>query len=142
MQTEAWVFHICADDTGKSAVWAAQRCAHHLYRRVYHGVACLTLRSVPDDHIAVVSNGFIIRQMDLNNRDYFMASENIHDVAIRAKLWDPATGQLLLCFAAIPLTLFRTGPFDFSLAYAMQQTIYHETYISRCVVAITNSRQS
>merc|ERR1719401_2230478 len=58
--TEAWVFHILADPTGKSAIWAAQR--------------------VPDDHIAWVPNTFVIREMDLDS-DGFMLSPNAGSVA-------------------------------------------------------------
>jgi len=91
--TEAWIFHISADDTGKSAVWAAQR--------------------VPDDHVAVVANGFIIRQLDLSQPDYFMASDNIFDVAQRAGLWDDSE------------------EFDFQKVYGYQVSVYKEEYIAR-----------
>lgn len=68
---EAWVFHILPDDTGKSAVWVAQR--------------------VPDDHISALVNYFNIRAVDLSDSANFLASSNIFDVAIRAKLWDSTT---------------------------------------------------
>eukprot|EP00420_Gonyaulax_spinifera_P024276 CAMPEP_0197902330 /NCGR_PEP_ID=MMETSP1439-20131203/53177_1 /TAXON_ID=66791 /ORGANISM="Gonyaulax spinifera, Strain CCMP409" /LENGTH=578 /DNA_ID=CAMNT_0043523345 /DNA_START=49 /DNA_END=1785 /DNA_ORIENTATION=- len=65
--TEAWVFNILADPTGKSAIWAAQR--------------------VPDDGVAFVPNTFIIRSMDLNSDD-FMLSSNAKDVAKEFGWWD------------------------------------------------------
>jgi dipeptidase len=67
--TDAWVFHIMADDTGTSAVWVAQR--------------------LPPNHIAVVANQFIIRHVNLTDTANFRGSSNMHDVAIRAGLWDP-----------------------------------------------------
>lgn len=65
---EAWMFHILPDDTGKSAIWAAQR--------------------VPDDHISAVANQFVIHEMDLNKTDEFMASENLYEIAIRNEIWN------------------------------------------------------
>lgn len=70
---EHWIFHILPDDTGRSAVWIAQR--------------------VPDDHVAAVANQFVIRQIDLSDPDNFLGSSNIHDVATRNGFWDPASGQ-------------------------------------------------
>lgn len=39
---ESWMFHILADDTGRSAVWAAQR--------------------VPEGHVSACANQFVIRE--------------------------------------------------------------------------------
>lgn len=71
---EAWVFHIVPSPDGKSAVWAAQR--------------------VPDDEVAVMANQFTIREIDLENQDYFMASDNIYDIAEEQGWWKPEDGPL------------------------------------------------
>lgn len=65
---EAWVFHILPDDTGKSAIWVAQR--------------------VPDTDITVVANNFVIRDVDVSNEDDFMYSKNMFEVAERNGLWN------------------------------------------------------
>jgi dipeptidase len=65
--TEAWVFHIMADPTGKSAIWAAQR--------------------VPDNKVAVVPNTFVIRAMDLTS-DNFMLSSNAKEIATKYGFWN------------------------------------------------------
>jgi dipeptidase len=77
---EAWVFHILPDDTGRSAVWAAQRLA--------------------DDEMTVVANKMTIRALDLSRPDVFLASSNVKDVAVRAGLW-PSNSTALLDFAAV-----------------------------------------
>jgi len=71
---EAWVFDMVASPDGKSAVWVAQR--------------------VPDDEVAVMANQFTIREIDLDNPDYFMASDNIYDIAEAEGWWKPEDGQL------------------------------------------------
>ena len=66
-KTEAWVFHVLADDSGESAVWCAQR--------------------VPDNHVSVVANQFVIRDVD-SDSDMFLYSANMFDVAKRNGFWD------------------------------------------------------
>jgi dipeptidase len=46
-----------------------------------------------------VANGFTIRQINVDDKDNFMSSANIFEVARRAKLWNPDTD----------------GPFDFQV---------------------------
>jgi len=77
---EAWVFEIFSvgplwtPESGKpGAIWAAQR--------------------VPDDEIICVPNISRIREIDLNNPDYFMASPNYMQVAIDHGWYDPASGK-------------------------------------------------
>ncbi len=72
-KTEAWVFHVLPDDTGTSAVWAAQR--------------------VEDDHVTIVGNQFIIREIDPHS-DYFMYSSNLWEVAERQGFWKKSDGKL------------------------------------------------
>ncbi|ETV96581.1 hypothetical protein H310_10282 [Aphanomyces invadans] len=80
---EAWMFHILPDDSGASAVWVAQR--------------------VPDTHITVVANEFMIHQVNLADTDNFMGSTNMHEIAERNGFWNPAT-----------------GPFDFTVAFGLR----------------------
>ncbi|GMI40632.1 hypothetical protein TrCOL_g10016 [Triparma columacea] len=68
-KTESWMFHITGDDTGKSACWLAQR--------------------VPEGHVTVVANGFVIKEFDLTDSDNFLGSDNLYEVAERAGLWTP-----------------------------------------------------
>ncbi|GAJ06329.1 unnamed protein product, partial [marine sediment metagenome] len=77
---EAWIFFVHATPTLRNAMWVAQR--------------------VPDDEVAVVANRITIREIDLSNPDYFMASDNIFEIAKEQGWWDPAD-----------------GPFDFQRAY-------------------------
>lgn len=76
---EAWVFHIVPDDTGRSAVWAAQR--------------------LSDDHFTVVANKFTIRHVNTSDSDHYLASGNMREVAVRTGLW-PADSEGLFDFSA------------------------------------------
>lgn len=77
---EAWVFEVFSvgitwdPASGKpGAIWAAQR--------------------VPDDELVCVPNISRIREIDLSNPDYFMASENYMQEAIDRGWYDPASGK-------------------------------------------------
>ena len=77
---EIWLFEIFpvgalwTPASGKpGAVWCAQR--------------------VPDDHVSVCPNESRIGEIDLNNKDYFMASPNVIQLAIDQKLFDPKSGK-------------------------------------------------
>uniref|UniRef100_K3W6W8 Peptidase n=1 Tax=Globisporangium ultimum (strain ATCC 200006 / CBS 805.95 / DAOM BR144) TaxID=431595 RepID=K3W6W8_GLOUD len=80
---EAWIFHVLTGKNNASAVWAAQR--------------------VPDDHVSAVANAFVIREMDLNDTDNFMASPNVHAFAQEMGWWRP-----------------EDGVFDFTAAYGFR----------------------
>jgi dipeptidase len=73
---EVWVFEIMpvgplwTPKTGKpGAVWCAQR--------------------VPDDQVSVCPNESRIGEIDLNNKDYFMASAHVVSFAVEQGLYDP-----------------------------------------------------
>lgn len=65
---EAWVFHITADDTAKSAIWAAKR--------------------VPEGEATIVPNTFVIRDIDPSDKDNYMFSPNMFEVAKKLGWWD------------------------------------------------------
>ena len=54
---EGWIFHVLADDTGKSAIWVAE--------------------PLEERGVAVVSNAFTIREV----KTHFLRSENLFSVA-------------------------------------------------------------
>lgn len=67
--SEVWIFEIFGAGPKKvGAVWAAQR--------------------IPDDEIAVSANISRIDRIDLSDRDHFMASSNVFDLARQLNLWD------------------------------------------------------
>ena len=77
---EVWIFEIMpvgplwTPKTGKpGAVWCAQR--------------------VPDDHVSVCPNESRIGEIDLKNKDYFMASAHVVSFAIENGLYDPKSGK-------------------------------------------------
>lgn len=66
---EVWQLEIFGEGPNKiGGVWAAQR--------------------VPDDHICVAANLSRIAELKLKDKNYFMASENVFEVAKNLKLWD------------------------------------------------------
>ncbi len=80
---EVWHMEIVGPGKGKTgAIWVAQR--------------------VPDDHIAVNANASTIKEIDLDNPDYFKASDNIFDVAIENGWWDPEKEPFRFCYAYAP----------------------------------------
>ena len=65
---EVWHLEILGPGKGKvGSVWVAQR--------------------VPDDHVAVNANASTIKEINLEDRDHFMASENIYQVAADRGWW-------------------------------------------------------
>ncbi len=82
-KNEVWHMEIVGPGKGKKgAVWVAQR--------------------VPDDHIAVNANASTIKEIDLNNPDYFMASGNVFDVAKENGWWNPEKEPFRFCYAYAP----------------------------------------
>jgi len=71
---EAFFFHILPDPSGTSSIWAAQR--------------------VPDDHVGVVANMFVIRDIDFNDSENFLFSSSVKSVALHKGWWTPADGKL------------------------------------------------
>lgn len=81
-KNEVWHLEIVGQGKGKTgAVWVAQR--------------------VPDEHIAVNANASTIKEIDLDNPDYFMASENIYSVAKENGWWD-GKETFRFCYAYAP----------------------------------------
>ncbi len=73
-KNEVWHFEVVGPGKGKTgAVWVAQR--------------------VPDDHLGVNANASTIKEIDLKNKDFFMASKNIYTVAEEFGWWSKKSGE-------------------------------------------------
>ena len=75
---EAWVLEVFSVGPGwepgqPGAIWAAQR--------------------VPDDHIAIVPNWSIIKEINIKDKDNFLASRNYMQAAIDRGWYDPKSGK-------------------------------------------------
>lgn len=75
---EAWVFEVFSmgpdwEPGQPGAIWAAQR--------------------VPDDHIAIVPNWSIIKEINIKDKDNFLASDNYKQEAIDRGWYDPRSGK-------------------------------------------------
>lgn len=80
---EVWHMEIVGPGKGRvGAIWVAQR--------------------VPDDHVSVNANAARIQEIDLDNPDYFMASDNIFDMARDSMWWNQATGPFRFADAYAP----------------------------------------
>jgi len=75
---EAWVFHISGGipNADPSAAWAGQRGALWGAQRV------------PQGHVAVIANSFIIREVDVNDTENFIAHPGLLELVQEAGLWD------------------------------------------------------
>jgi len=79
---EVWHFEIVGPGKGKvGGVWVAQR--------------------VPDNHISVNVNASTIKEIDLSQADYFMASENIYELAKENGWWNE-NETFSFCYAYAP----------------------------------------
>lgn len=79
---EVWHLEIMGPGKGKvGSVWAAQR--------------------VPDDHISVNANASTIKEIDLGDPEHFMASENVHALALEKGWWN-GSDAFRFCYAYAP----------------------------------------
>ncbi|MDR1865295.1 MAG: C69 family dipeptidase [Bacteroidales bacterium] len=82
---EVWHLEIVGPGKGKTgAVWAARR--------------------VPDEHVAVNANASTIREIDLKNKNDFMASDNIFSVAETNGWYDSKKETFRFAYAYAPAT--------------------------------------
>jgi dipeptidase len=79
---EVWHFEILGPGKGKvGAVWAAQR--------------------IPDDHVSIVANASRIMEIDPDNSDYFLTSDNVYTVAKENGWWNEEE-IFRFCYAYAP----------------------------------------
>ena len=81
-KNEVWHLEIYGPGKGnKGAVWVAQR--------------------VPDEHIAVCANASTIKEIDTNDKDFFLFSDNIFSLALDSGWWKKDE-PLIFCYVYAP----------------------------------------
>jgi len=110
---EAWVLEVFSvgpdwdPESGElGALWAAQR--------------------VPDDHITIVPNWSIIKEIDLSKPDEFMASKNYMQVAIDYGWYNPKSGRPFIWQEIYSPTPREWAMSRFWLFYSMFAPSYKE----------------
>jgi len=106
---EAWVFEVFGvgkgwePESGKpGAIWAAQR--------------------LPDDQATMIPNWSIIKQIDANDTENFMVSENYKQEAIDRSWYDPNSGM--------PFIWQETYAPQISVEYATSRFwLFHQTFV-------------
>ena len=79
---EVWHFEIVGPGKGNTgSIWVAQR--------------------VPDDHVSVNANASRIMYVDPKDKDYFMVSDNIYDMALDSG-WCESKEKFKFCYAYAP----------------------------------------
>lgn len=82
-KNEVWHLEIVGPGKGKmGAVWAAQR--------------------VPDDHVGVNANASTIREINLKDKDFYMASDNVYSVAEENGWYDKKKETFRFAYAYAP----------------------------------------
>jgi len=82
-KNEVWHMEIVGPGKGKTgAIWVAQR--------------------VPDGHISVNANASTIKEIDLDDKDHYMASDNIFEVAKQNGWWNPDVEAFRFCYVYAP----------------------------------------
>jgi dipeptidase len=80
---EVWHLEIVGPGKGNvGAIWVAQR--------------------VPDNHISVNANASTIREIDLDDADFFMASDNVFTMAQDSGWWNPDKAPFSFAYAYAP----------------------------------------
>jgi len=86
---------------------------------------CWCAMRIPDDMFAVNANESIIGEIDLNDKDNFMASSNVKSLAIKHGWWDPKSGE----------------PFRWDLAYTGKKANSLRTWSALNMVAPSENLQ-
>jgi dipeptidase len=118
---QAWVFEVFSvgqDWTPGSqkpgAIWAAQR--------------------LPEEHATMIPNWSIIKEININDKDNFMASSNYKQEAIDRGWYDPASGKPFIwqeAYAPIPVEYATSRFWLFHTTFAPNHSKWPDRYLKK-----------